>query len=240
MNAEHELDDSEVTEMTQMISALAENWYTGEIAKEIYKDIGAVVDESLRSIGREIEAADMDALRLRLGKALIDSFKTKEDTIGLAQAFLTKAEEAIRDSDANVNIPFSASTINGAFIATITSMLTKKGIRRKYAGVAAVLNPSYDMIQYYRYTDGEGNVRTTLHSGVSEEVRKWKQEHPGFNNTRIRDFLNNIWITDDLGNRHENPFVDNIYNPIDIRPEDTIVIWDSNTNEWSAPIRIDS
>lgn len=241
MNAEHELEDSEVTEMTQMISALAENWYTGELAKEIYKDIGAVVDESLRSIGREIQANDMDALRLRLGKALIDSFKTKEDTIGLAQAFLTKAEEAIRDSDANVNIPFSASTINGAFISTITSMLTKKGIRRKYAGVAAVLNPSYDMIQYYRYTDSEGNVRTQLYGGISEEVRKWKQQHPEFSNTSIRTFLSDLWImSNDNQTMIENPFVDNITNILDIRPEDTIVVWDEVENDWSDPIRIDS
>ena len=240
MNAEHELDDSEVTEMTQMISALAENWYTGNIAKEIYKDIGAVVDESLRSIGREIQANDMDALRIRLGKALIDSFKTKEDTIGLAQAFLTKAEEAIRDSDATVNIPFSASTINGAFIATITSMLTKKGIRRKYAGVAAVLNPSYDMIQYYRYADDNGKVITSLHSGVSEVVRNWKSQNPGFSNTRIRDFLTKLYIIDDLGNVHENPFVDNIYNSIELQPEDTIVVWNSENQNWSNPIRLDS
>lgn len=241
MNAEHELDESEVTEMTQMISALAENWYTGPLAREIYKDIGAVVDESLRSIGHEIETNDLDALRLRLGKALVDSFKTKEDTIGLAQAFLSKAEEAIRDSDARINIPFSASTINGAFVSTITSMLNKKGIRRKYAGVAAVLNPSYDMIQYYRYTDSEGNIRTQLHAGISEEIRKWKREHPEFSNNRIRNFINDLYlVASDNRTLIENPFVESITNLNDLRPEDTISVWNEEAEDWSDPIRLDS
>lgn len=234
MNAEHDLLDSEVTEMTQMISALAENWYAGEIVKQIYKDIGAVVDESLRKINAEIKAKDMDALRIRLGKALIDAFKTKEETIGLAQAFLAKAEVAMAEANASVKIPFSAATINSTFISTIVSMLNKKGIRRKYAGIAAVLTPSYNMMQYYRY-DG----KTKLHGGVSEDVREFKRNNPGFSRTSIRDFIRNRTIIGDNGLEYENPFLENLVNPNEIQQEDTLFVFDPFTGKWDK-VKINS
>lgn len=234
MNAEHDLLDAEVTEMTQMISALAENWYSGEIVKQIYKDIGAVVDESLRKINAEIQANDMDALRIRLGKALIDAFKTKEETIGLAQAFLAKAEVAMAEANASVKIPFSAATINSTFISTIVSMLNKKGIRRKYAGIAAVLTPSYNMMQYYRY-DG----KTKLHSNVSEDIREFKRNNPNFSKTVIRDFIRNRIIIDDNGIEYENPFLETIINPNEIQQEDTLFVFDPTTEKWDK-IKINS
>jgi hypothetical protein len=61
-----------------------------------------------------------------------------------------KAEESLAKSSLKFKLPFSAATVNGAFIATVTSMLNKKGIRRKYDGLAGVLCPSHDAIQYYK------------------------------------------------------------------------------------------
>ena len=234
MNAEHDLLDSEVTEMTQMISALAENWYAGDIVKQIYKDIGAVVDESLRKINAEIKANDMDALRIRLGKALIDAFKTKEDTIGLAQAFLAKAEVAMAEANASVKIPFSAATINGTFVSTIVSMLNKKGIRRKYAGIASVLTPSYNMMQYYRY-DG----KTRLHGGVSEDIREFKRSNPLFSNVPIRDFIRNRTIIGNDGLEYENPFLELLMSPNDIEQEDTLFVFNPLVGKWDS-VRINS
>lgn len=234
MNAEHDLLDAEVTEMTQMISALAENWYCGDIVKQIYKDIGAVVDESLRAINTEIRAKDMDALRIRLGKALIDAFKTKEDTIGLAQAFLAKAEVAMAEANTSVKIPFSAATINSTFISTIVSMLNKKGIRRKYAGIASVLTPSYNMLQYYRY-----GGKTKLHGGVSEDIRAWKRENPGFSTVPIRNFITNRTIIGDDGQEYVNPFVETIVDQNDIQQEDTLFVFNPETQKWDK-IKINS
>ena len=170
MNAEHELEFAEVTEMTQMISALAENWYAGELVEQIYKDIGKVVEESLASIKVKIDSDDRDGLRIQFGKALIESFDRKEDTIGLAQAFLNKARQALKDNE-RPNIPFSAATINGAFIADVASRLTKKGIRRKYSGIAAVLSPSYNVMSYFRFRDGDEN-RTVTAEKIPQQIRK--------------------------------------------------------------------
>ena len=151
MNAEHELDDTEVTEMTQMFSALVENGYSLNIVNQIYSDIGQIVEESLKEFNQAIaDVVDKDKLYRLLGKALMDAFLTNDrDTIGLAQSFIMKANESLQDANIKFKIPFSAPTIKNAFLATITSLINKKGIRRKYAGFAGVLTPSFNMMQYY-------------------------------------------------------------------------------------------
>lgn len=153
MNADHDLDLSHVTEMTQMLSALIQNGYTSQFVNKIYSDIGNVVAEALADFDKNIKSNDPDFEKLYtlLGKALIDSFMDKDkDTLGLAQAFVAKAEESLSESTLSYKLPFSAATVSGAFIATVTSMLNKKGIRRKYDGLAGVLCPSHDAIQYYK------------------------------------------------------------------------------------------
>lgn len=226
MNAEHELEFAEVTEMTQMISALAENWYAGAIVQQIYKDIGAVVEESLASIGTKIRTNDIDGLRIQFGKALIESFDKKEDTIGLAQAFLNKARAALKEGE-RPNIPFSAATINGAFIADVASRLTKKGIRRKYSGIAAVLSPAYNMMSYFRYIDPETqSTRTATAESMPRTIRK-ELENRGltnFNTTSIWALCNSAEVVDDTGNTVLNPFIDAVARSYDIKQGDTIVI----------------
>ena len=227
MNAEHELLDSEVTEMTQMISALAENWYAGDLVKDIYKDIGEVVEESLRSINAEITSGNRDALRIRLGKALIESFAKKQDTIGLAQAFLSKAQKALEKGEVP-NIPFSASTINGAFIADVASRLTKKGIRRKYDGIAAVLSPSFNFISYFDLGDGQTGLADEVYQRVQTDIAD--NHFNVFNNTSVESLVNDVLVKNDLGEYVQNPLLIEIENNYDLRQGDTIVPYTISEN----------
>ena len=225
MNAEHELEFAEVTEMTQMISALAENWYAGELVKDIYKSIGEVVEESLSQINIDIRTDKRDSLRERFGKALIESFDKKEDTIGLAQAFLNKARQALENEE-TPNIPFSAATINGAFIADVASRLTKKGIRRKYAGIAAVLSPAYSIMPYFRFVSSDGNTKTVTSEAIPSEIRKEFDARglTQFSTTNLWSLCNSAVVYDDFGNLVLNPLIDSISRHFDIKQGDTIVI----------------
>jgi hypothetical protein len=151
MDAEHHLDEAEVTEMTQMISALSENGYTSEIVNSIYTDIGNVIMEALKQYDAVIQSGDSKALYKLLGEVFIKSFENNDrDTLGLAQAFVLKATQALKEAGSDFRLPFSAETVSGLFMSTVSSMLNKKGIRRKYEGFAGVLTPSYNMMQYYR------------------------------------------------------------------------------------------
>lgn len=158
MNADHELDYAEVTEMSQMISSFIQNGWTKNIALMAYREIGEVAADSIKNFKDKIAANDREAVYKLLGEALIKAFNTGDkDTLGLAQAFVQEAEKGLKNANLEYTIPFSAPTIRGAFIATVTSTLNKRGIKRKYEGLAGVLTPSHDMIQYYQLN---GNTYT--------------------------------------------------------------------------------
>ena len=153
MNADHEIEgETEVTEMSQMISSLIQNGYFTDDVIDIYNEIGEVVVDSLKEINGLVLEGNFEALHTKLGKDLIDDFSSGKDTMGLAQSYLLKAAKILNENpDANVKIPFSDPTLLGAFTANIISNINKKGIRRKYAGIASVLVPSRGMIQYYNF-----------------------------------------------------------------------------------------
>ena len=163
MDADHELDLAQVTEMTQMISALIEDGHYKDIVESIYKDIGGVVASHVAKLNdavKQVLETGSPESRLELYKIVAESWigafeKGNKDTIGIAQAFVKKASDAFRKSDFNTKIPFSAATINGSFVSDVISSINKGGIRHKYEGYAGVLNPSHDMIQYYKVYNPE-------------------------------------------------------------------------------------
>ena len=223
MDAEHELDDSEVTEMSQMISALMEKGWSYDLVNRIYNDIGSVVLEALKNIKSAINDTpnNSEKLKIMFGKALIEAYsKGDRDTLGLAQSFLARAERMLREENINFKFPFSGATINGSFISTVSSLLTKKAIRRKYSGVQAVLNPGHDIIQVY-----DANATNYIGDSFADYLYEWKRSKAGalFQNTSISDLINNITVTNDLGDKQLNPFCEPI-NRSDFTFEDTIVV----------------
>ena len=171
MDADHVLsDDTDVTEMSQMISSLIQSGLAKDQAIAIYKDIGDVVAESLKNKNYLVYNGDYSAVHEMLGREFIKSFsKGTRDTMGLAQSYLIKAsQELAKDPNAKINIPFSDPTVLGAFTSNVASEINKKGIKRKYAGIASVQVPSRGMIQYFNYR-GSQMLYTTLAKKLREE-----------------------------------------------------------------------
>lgn len=152
MNPDHELEFAQVSEMSQMISALIQGGHFTALVNQIYEEIGKVAAEAMRLTQQALDSGDPKAVYKLLGESLMESFEQgNKSTTGLAQSFLVKAKKALDDENIAFEIPFSAPTINGAFISDVVASINKKGIRRKYSGIASVLVPSYSMIQYYNY-----------------------------------------------------------------------------------------
>lgn len=167
MDAEHEVEEySDVSEMTQMISAFIENGFSKDIVDQIYRDIGecalTALQDCLDAFKMPTEQEQRSAISKILGEAYIKSMEGK-DTIGLAQAFIQRAQQGLKDLSV---IPVSAASISDSFISTVANLITKRGIRRKYAGFAGVQTPSYNMIQYYNVGKGTG-----LYRHFAEEVK---------------------------------------------------------------------
>ena len=235
MDADHELDEAEVTEMTQMISSLIEDQHYPELVKEIYTDIGNVVERHMRKYVKELSVINdeseseeerktaKDKLHQILGEALIAAFNTgTKDTLGLAQAFVQKASAAIAENK-EFHIPFSSATINGQFISEVMASINRGGIRHKYEGLAGVLNPSFNMMQYYRvYNDETGKWEHRLYPQLAEYMRRragsgsvkaFQKNYEGFIDWNTE---NNPFVIDSISGR---PITVN-----DIDFEDTVLV----------------
>ncbi|MBO7211778.1 MAG: hypothetical protein J6V44_12340 [Methanobrevibacter sp.] len=162
LDADHEIELAEVTEMTQLISALIQRGYTKDIVRRIYEDIGETIVESMVDFQSALESEDATAVYRILGKALVDSFaKGDKDSIGLAKTFVSIAQQFLNQENIQFKIPFSAATVHPQFLSVVTSNIVKSGIRRTYSGLISVLVPSHGQIQYFEF-DGQKYDYTEL------------------------------------------------------------------------------
>ena len=246
MDADHELDLAEVTEMSQMISALIQNGYFGDEVNAIYQKIGEVVSESLKVDLDLLDQNDVSKIHQRLGKSLIKSFSTgSKDTIGLAQSYLLKAAEELANGNVDVKLPFSDPTLVGAFVADLVSNINKSGIKRHYAGIAAVLVPSRGMIQYYTIPvtneNGEVEYRQFMYNDFNKYVRDNNLIKYDENGAVVRDalwYIQNRGIFDGGefvimnpdGTKEKHPFINQLRSKKDADMGDTIIVVDSVGN----------
>ena len=220
MNADHELDDAEVTEMTQMISGLEQNGFTHNIATRAYQEIGKFCYEAISKLQDIIYKGDKNELYKVFGKAIVKAFQTgTKDTLGLAQSFIKLAQKSFDDNNIDYRIPFSSASINGIFNSTVTSSLVRDAIRRHYNGVAAVLNPSYNVMQYYNVSGN--NYRYEELIDLVKEVT----EGTALEGLTVEEAINKVYVTDNNNNSVLNPFIVDITSEEPVDFEDTIVIF---------------
>ena len=231
MDADHEMDFASVTEMSQMISLLTQSGTNIDTVNAAYTDIGKVAAEAMRDMLAVVNTEDEGVYRI-IGKALLDTFdsSTKKE-LGLAQAFIKNAQNAIlreRGLD-NIILPYSAESVKGSFISAITALINKKGIKRKYSGFGGVQVPADKTMQHYRYIS-DGKELIVDYIGLRD---------------RIRPILKQLGITweqasnDVVINGQLNPFLVNV-DPKSVRFEDTVVYVNSLTNEISKPIKLNT
>ena len=202
MDADHELEQADVTEMSQMISSLIEDGRYTDLVTDLYSEIGEIAfnNDKIQKYIKAVDSNDRVKIAELLGKSLLASFETgNKDTIGLAQAFIKRFDREFKSAQENgkvkstfeYKIPFSDATIFGAFVADVTSRLTKDGIRRKYEGYAGVLNPSHDTIQYFL---SNGNAK--MYKEFNEECRERLLPYTEINENGLRSgqSLNGDWI----------------------------------------------
>ena len=101
LDASHELDSSKIKEVTQVISALAQNPTTAHLAEEAYRDIANVIKKSMKNYEKFFTKTSIDKEELYrfLASKFVNAVKnSKGDTI---------AKTLIHSLDGVINIPFS-------------------------------------------------------------------------------------------------------------------------------------
>lgn len=153
----HEADQSTVSMMTQVISALSERGYTQEKAQEVYEALAALtsltIADSMTELNKVFSTNDRAGLQEIVSKLIIDELvHTSSATRGanipraIAERLISEAKQGkhLNFKDTEGVFAFSDPSTYSMLRTVITSSLNKKAIRTKLYGVLAVLNPSHD------------------------------------------------------------------------------------------------
>ena len=168
LNAEHSLEDEEVSEMTQVISAMEQNAFTHDLAIQIFENIGEGIASKLNIYTNNSDDINSykNKLNRLLGKVLVTVFASREGSeISLASAFLDEFKKQIAKNSKDIpNIPFDDNNILGALETSFKSGFNKDIIKRHFPGFAAVQAPSHDLFSIYDYRDPNTGIVKALSS----------------------------------------------------------------------------
>lgn len=163
MDADHEADESLLTEFSQVISALDAGGRLHSVAKQVYKDLGAValqasaleVDalqsfvDNLITKGKEEAVSELYDI---IGRTIINNFK-QNNQASLADEIIAAIQNRFDENFSHeldeLKIPFSDPGIYGSMLSTFVSNINGKSVKRKYPGSGYVMSPSYGFMQLW-------------------------------------------------------------------------------------------
>lgn len=180
-DSEHEADDEELTEMSQVISAIdAGGYYHNEVA-ELYKAIGHLALEAskveLSKIAQFTRTKDPNTLYDLIGRILIEHLSLNRGQNGIAESLVEGIKKNFGTSTDHtldtIKIAFSDQSIYSQIISTLASILNKKSVKRKFPGTGQVMAPGYNIVQIWningtpcRYED---LIKEALASGITSD-----------------------------------------------------------------------
>lgn len=175
LDKEHHADNSELSLMTQVISAACANGYSKGAAQKLYNAIYSLTKVGTKEFRNQLgnlvigdNAKFNRAVTDIIIKAMLNSTSSDGDMVQAIAADIIKEIRSSKDFKFNDEfydkarkiIPKSDPTIYNKIVNMLTVALTKSGIKTKMPGILAVLCPTHDIIKFYKIpvTDDEGNV----------------------------------------------------------------------------------
>ena len=181
LNAEHDVDDSHVSESTQQLAGLTQKGYSMDEANEIYGTIADLIYSTLNAQG----LLDLDMLnedqKLKIYRLvtnnLVKSLQKEGDSIGLTESILnfirTDLERKETLEDMKWKLPFDDMNLYNKFVSSFQSDLSKNIIKRTTSGIAAVLGTSHDMVTVYETNNNTITTHSDLYKSkliINDEV----------------------------------------------------------------------
>ena len=176
LDKEHHADNSELSLMTQVISAACANGYSKGAAQKLYNAIYSLTKVGTREFRNELgnlvvgdNAKFNQAVTNIIIKALLNSSSSDGDMVQAIASDIIKEIRQSKDfkfSDVEFSgrarklIPKSDPTIYNKIVNMLTVALTKSGIKTKMPGILAVLCPSHGIIKFYKVpvVDENGDI----------------------------------------------------------------------------------
>lgn len=180
----HQADNSTVSLMTQVMSALADRGYTKELANQVYSALGEITRESIEpffdAYRMLLQTNSKDSIVDLISKQIVDSFKGSKITsdnmlqtisLNLYNLIQSKSGGKVTSKDLEGLVPWSENSVSTLINSTVTSTINKLGIRLKTFGSLSVLNPSHGTIQLYG--DRQLPEYTSAYDFYSNGVKMW-------------------------------------------------------------------
>lgn len=162
LDKEHHADQSELSLMTQVISACASRGYTLNQATNLYKALSTLTVNGTKLIRESFSQYFKDAkyannfeevILNTIVQALAKQNVTESNVISvIATDLIEKArngELLTFADDLHGIFPCSNNDVFTKLLSTISVFLTKAGIKQKIPGVLAVLTPSHEVFKLY-------------------------------------------------------------------------------------------
>lgn len=153
LDASHNADESSISEVTQVLAALAENNSSPEYYNAVYNIIAKIINNSLQ----EFNSLGTSGKQLKQVSNIFVRNLRNSSTVNNAQSVLDNLTEELQDK-----IPYTDRTIFKQFISTVISNINKEFIRKKITGSGMVLNMSQGMIKVFEDIDGKTYLAQNL------------------------------------------------------------------------------
>jgi hypothetical protein len=159
----HSTEDSEVNEISQVMSAISENSSTPELYNLVYNTVSDIIKSSLNDFEGLIKEENPD-IKAKKVSNIINSFIKQINNsaqINNARVIINGLEDDITkilgDGKAkwSETLPLDNKTIYKQFISNTVSNINAEFIRRKFTGTASTLNPSQGIITVFEDNTGK-------------------------------------------------------------------------------------
>lgn len=192
LDASHDADDSDIREVSQVISAVSQGGYTSELAEEIYNDIAEVIKASVKKYSVYLDdgkVKDKEKLYRVLSNKFVDAIQ-KSDRDEVTKALI----DSLKSN--GVNIPISSQHFYNLFIRDVVTTLNNEFITRRYPGLGGVLIPSQGIIQLYDIVNKDGEWITATQEDLMKDALEQhsmnRRAPKGLSNEQIfRDYIIN-------------------------------------------------
>lgn len=230
-DSDHDADEAELTEMTQVISALDA---TGLYHDEVYDIYYAIGDQIVNSLQLEMEAlstTDRNKLYDLIGKTIINNFTDRK---GMVKAILNQLENTFNlttnhDLDKTL-CPFSDATLYNKILQTLGSIINKKAIKRKYPGSGMVMVPAYDIYQLW---DIDGQVlqyedvlkqAIQYNKSLKKKGIKFEQDLEDYNKKLVDAYLDYKLPDQEIFTLSQDTTLEDLKKSLDITPESVVIV----------------
>jgi hypothetical protein len=153
LNADHEVDESTVTEPTQIISTASFSGNVTELLDNVYSGIANYILGNMSKYQFVVPLENMDLEdKNKLNdfmKRIVKVAFANQNLSGFSNLIIsTINEEKDTGIRSNFKIPASSGQFNTMINTTVANMLTDEGVKRMFPGVAAVAKPYSTFISF--------------------------------------------------------------------------------------------